>query len=578
MSRKPSLVPNPHALPEPPKALSPTLAGRPVRRRDFLNGLLVGATGALIGTGAAGCDDPLYTKPIPEPIPLPPGEDKGDDHTVCHMVRDGQVWDIPAASGDVYDCVVIGGGISGLCAAWRLQKLGAKKVLVLEKDAAVGGFARLDGPAESAWGQAAAYTVFPYNDNLIEVYTELGVITGLDPDGDPILDPKYLLQGPVNSANISGKWYAEPWDTGLDALPYDEALKADLRAFRDNMLAWYDYAGPDGKTAFDTPSDASTTEERVRALDDISFADYITTKFDTEPSKSAWSAEVAEFYTPYCRSAFGTTPDKLSAWAAINFFGSEFQPSLSQPGGNAYLAQKFAEKVGADNIVTGAFVLRVKNDADKVLVSYLVGDAVKTIQAKAAVYAGPRYLAKYVLPDLVAANRNEAKDFQYTPYIVANVHVSATPEGIGYDNWIHGVETIFTDIIVADWAGLADPTAAPLDRANTLTCYCPLTAEGARPELLSKPFEEYEKLILDDLEKVFPGLGATVTGVDLYRWGHAMLTAGPGFVFGASRVGSQAAEGLISFACHDVDGLPAFENAVASAYRASGEVATVLGL
>lgn len=566
MSRKPSLVPNPHAPSEPPRELASTLGARTVRRRDFLNGLLVGATSALLGTGAAGCEKETETTPEE----LPPGQDKGDNNGICHQVRDGKTWEIPAATGDLYDCVVIGGGISGLCTAWRLQKLGAKKVLVLEKDEPIGGFAKLDGPAESAWGQAAAYTVFPYNDNLIEVYTELGIITGLDADGAPIIDPKYLLQTPVNNAFIDGKWYAEPWDAGIDDLPYDDALKADLKAFRDDMIGWYDFVGTDGLTGFDTPSDASTADADVRALDDITFAEYI--------AKKGWSSKVADFYTPYCRSAFGTTPDGLSAWAAINFFGSEFQPSMSQPGGNAYLAKKFADKVGAANIVTKAFVLQAKNDADKVLVSYLSGDVVTTIQAKTAVYAGPRYIAKYLLPDLAAAKRNEAKDFHYTPYLVANVHVEKTPAGLGYDNWVHGQPLMFTDVIVADWSGLADAAKAPLDRPNTLTCYCPLTGAGQREELLSKRFEDYEKLVLDDLEKVFPGLGETVTGVDLYRWGHAMLISGKGFVFGESRVGSQSPEGLISFACHDVDGLPAFENAVASAYRASGEVATVLGL
>lgn len=568
MSKRSSHLPNPHALPEPPRELLPTLGGRAVRRRDFLNGLLIGASAALLGGGAAGCKKE-GTETVPDP--LPSGQDKGDNNSICHQVRDGKSWEIPAATGDLYDCIVIGGGISGLCTAWRLQKLGAKKVLVLEKEEPAGGFARLDGPAESAWGQAAAYTVFPYNDNLIEVYTELGVVTGIDPDGAPIIDPKYLLQAPVNNAFIDGKWYPEPWDAGIDDLPYDDALKADLKAFRDDMIAWYDYVGADGLTGFDTPSDASTTDPDVRALDNITFAEYIANK--------GWSSKVADFYTPYCRSAFGAAPDALSAWAAINFFGSEFQPSMSQPGGNAYLAKKFADKVGAANILTKSFVLQVKNDADRVLVSYMdKDDVVTTLQAKAAVYAGPRYIAKYLLPDLVAANRFEAKDFHYTPYLVANVHVSKTPAGLGYDNWIHGEQLLFTDVILADWAGLADAANAPLSRANTITCYCPLTGVGQREELLSKRFEDYEKLVLDDLEKVLPGLGDTVTGVDLYRWGHAMLASGKGFIFGASRVGAQEPQGLISFACHDVDGLPAFENAVASAYRASTEVAAVLGL
>ncbi|MBK8257960.1 MAG: FAD-dependent oxidoreductase [Polyangiaceae bacterium] len=564
MKKQPSLLPNPHAEKPEIRPLPNSLGFRTVRRRDFLNGLLVGASAAVLGASASGCDDG-GTDPIDE---LPPGSYKGDNNTICHQVRDGKMFDFPAAEGDLYDAIVIGGGISGLCAAYKLQKLGVANVLVLEKEDPVGGFSSQDGPAESPWGQAAAYTVFPYNDNLIEIYTDLGVIKEIDADGVPVLNDQFVLKEPVNSAFIDGKWYPEAWDKGIDGLPFSDQVKADLKAFRDDMIEWYNYADAEGKFAFDTPSDASTEEPDVRALDNVSFADYIT-------KTKGWSQEVSDFYIPYCRSAFGVPPEELSAWAAINFFGSEFQPSMSQPGGNAYLAKKFADLVGAANIQTKCFVLRAKNEGDEVHVTYLKDNVSKTIRAKAAVYAGPRYLAKYVLPDLVAAGRNEAKDFHYTPYIVAAVHVDKTPPDIGYDNWIQD-EKFFTDIIVADWAGLADPANEPLTRKNTLSCYCPLPSEANRGELLSTPFEDYEKKILEDLEIVFPGIRETVTGVDIYRWGHAMLQSRVGFVFGPSRVGSQVPEGRISFANTDVDGLPAFENAVASAFRAAQEVAMVV--
>lgn len=564
MSRKPSFLPNPHAAPPPVRPLSPTLGARPVRRRDFLNGLLVGASAAVLGGSLAGCDDGGETTP-PEDE-LPPGNDKGDNHTICHQVRDGKTWEIPAAEGDPYDCVIVGGGLAGLVTAYRLQKLGVTKILVLEKED-VGGFARLDGPAEAPWGQASAYTVFPYNDNLIEVYTDLGIVTGLDADDLPVLDPKFVLKLPVNSSFIDGKFYPETWDTGIDGLPYDQAIKDDLKAFRDDMIAWYEFVGTDDRFAFDTPSDASTEDADVRALDLVTFAEYI--------EQRGWSPQVAEFYAPYCRSAFGSEPSELSAWAAINFFGSEFQPSMSQPGGNAHLSKALAAKVSAGTIQTQCFVLRVQNQGDEVHVTYLKDDVAKTIRAKTAVYAGPRYLAGYILPDLATSGRDEAKDFKYTPYIVAAVHVSKTPAGMGYDTWFQE-KRFFTDIIVADWAGLDDPESASLERPNTLSCYCPLLGDGRRAELLSTSFEDYEKQLLEDLEEVLPGIRETITGVDLYRWGHAMLAPGKGFVFGASRVGSQAPEGHIHFANHDVDGLPAFENSVGAAFRAVDEVMATL--
>ena len=56
MSRKPTSIPNPHAPKEPPRKLDPLLGGRTVRRRDFLNGLLVGASGAFVGGSLLGCE------------------------------------------------------------------------------------------------------------------------------------------------------------------------------------------------------------------------------------------------------------------------------------------------------------------------------------------------------------------------------------------------------------------------------------------------------------------------------------------------------------------------------------------
>ena len=544
---------------------------RAVSRRDFLNGVLVGVAGL---SGAAACGDSTLPELKSEGAgggpaeTLPAGLDKGDVRELAHALRDGKKWSFPAASGDLLDAVVIGGGISGLTAAWKLRKLGHDAILVLEKDSPVGGLSRSDGKAPLLYSQCTAYTVYPYNANLIELYTDLGIVTGVDKGGAAILADGYALAAPVNSSFVGGAWVEDSWEAGLDKLPYDAKVKADLAAFRDDMKAWYRYVGKDGKAGFDTPSDASTTDAEVRALDDVTLAEYV--------AKKGWDPAVSEFWDPYARSAFGTTHDKLSAWAAINFLGSEFQPTISQPGGNAHLARALAQKVGATRVKTGAFVIRAVIAGDEVHVTYLDAGVPRTIRARTVVYAAPRYIARHVLPDLVGEGRDEAGSFRYTPYLVANVHVTKTPANLGYDNWVHDPGYFFTDLIVADWAGQADPKSAPLDRPNVLTVYCPLVGSGWRTELAELPFADLERRVLGDLEKLFPGFRETVTELDLYRWGHAMLASEKGFVFGAPRVGAQAPTGRISYACTDVDGLPAFENAVASGIRAATEAAALL--
>lgn len=565
-AKKPT-APPPEAA--PPRALSGTLDGRSIRRRDFLNGVLVGASGlagVASSAGLAGCGGGGGGGGPAAPTPRPFG---GDEPTLCHRVRDGEAFTLPAASGELYDCLVVGGGLAGLTAAHKLVKEGVTSLLVLDKEPTMGGYAKRGEDATGAWGQGSAYTVFPYNDGLYELYTDLGIMTGLDADELPILDPSVVLGEPVNTALVGGQWVPDPWSSGIDALPFSQEVRDGLAAFRDDMLAWYSYVGSDDGAAFDTPTDASTADADVRALDALSLTAY--------GAQKGWPPEVVAFYAPYCRSAFGCEPDELSAWAAINFFGSEFQPALSRPGGNAHLADALAALVGQARLAPGRFVLRAVNDAasGEVHVSVLEGEAITTLRARAVVYAGPRYLARHVLPELAAAGRAETPGLEYAPYLVAAVHVSETPAGLGYDNWIQE-PGFMTDVIVADWAGLDEPSAAPLARANTLSCYCPQLGPGKRAELLSTTFEDYEARVLDALEAALPGVRATVTGVDLYRWGHGMLRPLVGSVFSASRVGSQAPLGRIFFASHDVDGLPAFENAVGAAFRAAAEVVAAL--
>jgi phytoene dehydrogenase-like protein len=544
---------------------SPVLPG--ISRRDFLNGVLIGASGLAASRLLGACGGGGETTPGPDAGTLPPGQDLRELLDTCHAMRDGQSWELPAASGELYDCVIVGAGIAGLTAAWRLGRQGVTNVLLLDKDDPLGGLARSNEQDGLSYAEGAAYTVYPFNAELIELYTDLGVVTGVDVDGYPIVDPTYVVKAPTNNVYMNGQWFEDAWEAGMESLPLSQQALQDLMACRDEIDVLYNYVGADDLLAFDCPSDRSTTDADIRALDDISFAQWIADK--------GWDPAVTEFFTRYCASALGTTPDAVSAWGTLNFLGSEFYPVQSQPGGNACFAQMLADKIGRAKIKTNAFVLRVVESAGEVHVTYLEGGTPVTVRAQSAIYAAPRHIARYLVPGLSEAGRTEYTAFKYSAYLIANLHVLKTPAGLAYDNWVHD-PCFFTDFVVADWAGLEDPASAPLDRPNVLTVYCPLIGPNDRADLQTQPFEYYEQKILADLERVLPGVTATITAVDLFRWGHPMLRPAPGFVFGAERESAQLPLGLISFATAEVDGLPAFENAVAAAWRASDEVLAVV--
>jgi spermidine dehydrogenase len=127
---------------------------RNITRRDFLNGVAIGA-----GTAAAGgllsslvwADAAAEIAPQDKPGYYPPaltglrGSHVGS-FEAAHNLRDGNFWKSagkPADTGEAYDLIIVGGGISGLAAAyfWRAQRPDAR-ILILDNHDDFGGHAK----------------------------------------------------------------------------------------------------------------------------------------------------------------------------------------------------------------------------------------------------------------------------------------------------------------------------------------------------------------------------------------------------------------------------------------------------
>jgi spermidine dehydrogenase len=125
---------------------------RRITRRDFLNGVAMGI-GVL---GTAGFAEPpagaVGTEAAAGPSTYPPGLNgmRGSQpgaFDVAHALRDGTFWEgagNPADTHEEYDLIVVGGGISGLAAAYFYrQQAGPKsRILILDNHDDFGGHAR----------------------------------------------------------------------------------------------------------------------------------------------------------------------------------------------------------------------------------------------------------------------------------------------------------------------------------------------------------------------------------------------------------------------------------------------------
>src|SRR5712692_8029937 len=126
---------------------------RSITRRDFLNGfsLAVGGSLALPGsvwTETFGLPDSPFA-PEKSATYYPPGKtglrgSHDGSWEVAHSMRDGKRWDNPARDVETYDLIVVGGGISGLAAAYFYRKHAGRKarILILDNHDDFGGHAK----------------------------------------------------------------------------------------------------------------------------------------------------------------------------------------------------------------------------------------------------------------------------------------------------------------------------------------------------------------------------------------------------------------------------------------------------
>ncbi len=177
---------------------------RRIQRRDFLNGVAVGIGGAVAGGRfpalawlAEGADEKF---PQDRPDYYPPtltgmrGSHDGS-FEAAHSLRDGEFWTKNKAAGgkkEEFDLVVVGGGMSGLAAAYLYRKSNPSgTVLILDNHDDFGGHAKrnefhVGGRMLLAnGGTVAIETPFPYSKDAAGLLAELGI----DP---PALEAKCL--------------------------------------------------------------------------------------------------------------------------------------------------------------------------------------------------------------------------------------------------------------------------------------------------------------------------------------------------------------------------------------------------
>ncbi len=611
-----------------------------ITRRDFLDAALLAAGAALLHTPA-----PLLAQAsAPSANPAWDGYGGVGDYarshgnswaalSTSHDLRDGKLANARARAtdtGERYDLIVVGGGLSGLGAAVFFQKLRGGRCLVLDNHALMGGEAR-----RNEFDVDGVHLIGPQGSNNFgtrlpqswagDYWKELGLPHGTDafefqawgPGVKPleVTRDNYEFQLWWDEFSSHGFFFQEnsgamrlvrdAFRSGLPDTPWSEKLRGDYMRWRSNPKV---YDGPD----------------LARWLDGMTYEQLLTRELGLDPA-------VARYADPILAAAAGGLgSDVISAQCAAQVSlpgtgnGRSVSHSLSEqlpfaasfPGGNDGIMRhvlkklvpraivgdgfagilngrlRFAEldKAGIPTrIRLGATAIRVTNLPNgDVEVVYSVGGTLHKTTAAGVVMANGAWSSQHIVADVGDAHRAAFTDFVRAPMLVVNVALrrwrfmydlgitaASYRDGFGFSC------NIRQSMVAGDYRPQLHP-----DRPTVLTFYVPFDRAGAslkdqavsaRTELLGSSYRDLERRIREQMVRLFSRGGfdarADIAGIVLNRWGHAFVCPAPGFYFG--RNGKPAAPdvlrqavGRVAFANAELHGHQNWRDATAEGKRA----------
>ena len=500
-----------------------------VSRRRFLQA----GSAALVGLSVKG-DRPIA------------GSFVNDSFQLGHQLRDRTSF--PAVQRTEKQAVVIvGGGIAGLSAAWRLNKRGFHDFVLLEMNEQPGGNSRWGQNEITAYPWAAHYVPVPgpKATYVRELFEELGLLK----NGE--WEERYLCFAPQERLYLYGRW-----QDGIEpAIGLSGEDREQFRRLEDFILQFRATGG------FTIPMERGRSSNQSD-LDQISFEEWLR--------RQKMDSRVLNWYMDYCcRDDYGAVATDTSAWAGIHYFASrepEERGPLTWPEGNGWIVKRLLERVGSF-VRGGQMVHRIERR--KTDLSVFSGGTEH--RAQFVIFAAPTFLAPYLIDGM-----QPLQDFEYSPWLTANLTLGRVPANYGTDaTW----DNVVMNSPTLGYVDAMHQTLQSHVERTVWTFYWAL-AEGSpannRKMLLEKDWGYWKEAILHDLERVHPDIRQCVTRIDMMRFGHAMARPKPGAIFSGERRRLAKLDGRLLFANSDLSGFSIFEEAQYRGVRAAEKVLEIV--
>ena len=442
--------------------------------------------------------------------------------------------------------VIVGGGIAGLSAAWRLLKKGFRDFVVLELHVEAGGNSRSGENGISRYPLAAHYVPLPNREAVLvrELFEEFGAIE------DGKYNERYLCFAPQERLFLHGRW-----QEGLE--PEIAATARDREQYQrfNDLMQQFRATGQ-----FTIPVDIGA---RLSDLDRISIAAWLDQqKFDSPYLR--WYVDYA------CRDDYGARAADISAWAGIHYFASREHGDkgpLTWPEGNGWIVRQLMNRVGS-HVRGNSPVYAIRRDGTRFRVLTSAAD----YNTDVVIFAAPTFLAPHLVEDAPPAH-----SFVYSPWLTAILTLDRLPREResepAWDNVIFDSPAL--GYVVATHMSLR----TQIDR-TVWTWYWAL-ADGApaqnRSMMLANNWGWFAEYILRDLERAHRDIRQCVSRIDVLRMGHAMARPIPGFLGSEERRRWASLTARLLYANSDLSGFSIFEEAQYRGVRAADRALQIVG-
>lgn len=547
----------------------------PLTRRDMLRVALGSSMAAL--TSASACRD----------RGVPDGELIDMGGAQAHrLLREGLAGSAPSltrvdfTSAPVQSAsvVVIGAGVAGLSAAWRLSHAGVTDIRVVELDDVVGGTARSGASAVTRFPWGAHYVVapdrrFPAFERLLH---ELGAFEGAEVDGRSRVAETAACREPEERHFYQGRFHPGLYPFAGET-PSERAQRERFARTLAELSARVDDAG---EPWFVLPQLLGSRSAPLLELDRQPFSAWLIDHGFTS-WRLRWLCDYA------CRDDYGCTLETTSARAGLLYFCARRSPHAAQgdldggrtvitwPEGNGRIIDHLLLRSGA-RVQCGRAAVRVSLEADgRVSVDTLAADGPLRLRAEHAVVAVPSFVADRILPRELRESTQETSASSTSPWAVVNLHLAQRPnDRSGRFPAPMPWDTVFTESESLGYV-VATHQSGRDHGATVLTWYRPVTDADpvkARQRLQSLSREHWAEAALSELELAHPNIRDVVRRVDVARFGHAMIRPTPGRWATGGLARRALAHGPIQVAHTDLSGVALCEEAFCHGVRAAESI------